>query len=153
AQATLTAQTPARYHPLEVVERGSHVHVHPDGTRHVHRGTTDVQGIYVAALTFEWPGPWGIEIVTTPPGGPVETSRLSVNALEAPRTPRPGAPAPRSRNLVASEVADLSQIDSSDPPDPRLHQTRIVDAITQGRPQVIVFASPRLCTSRVCGPV
>jgi hypothetical protein len=47
----------------------------------------------------------------------------------------------------------LRQIDSSDPPDPRLHQVRIADAIAQGKPQVIVFASPRLCTTRLCGPV
>jgi hypothetical protein len=65
----------------------------------------------------------------------------------------PGAPAPRSRNLVASDVNDLRRIDSSEPPDPRLHQTRIADAIAQGRPQVIVFATPKHCTSRVCGPV
>jgi hypothetical protein len=30
---------------------------------------------------------------------------------------------------------------------------RIADAIAQGKPQVIVFATPQLCTSRVCGPV
>src|SRR5207237_7507150 len=53
----------------------------------------------------------------------------------------------------ASDVSDLRQIDSSDPPDPRLHRTRIADAIAQGKPQVIVFATPRYCTSRVCGPV
>jgi len=152
-QARLTAHTPALYHALEVVEQGNHVHVHPDGTRHVHHGATDVQGIYVAALTFEWPGAWGLEVLATRPNGSVETARLSVNALQASRVPRPGTPAPRSRNLVAADVGDLSQIDSSEPPDPRLHQTRIADAIAQGKPQVIVFASPRLCTSRVCGPV
>jgi hypothetical protein len=58
-QAQLTAETPALYHPLEVVEQGNRVHVHPDGTRHVHSETTDVQGIYVAQVTFARPGPWG----------------------------------------------------------------------------------------------
>jgi hypothetical protein len=64
-----------------------------------------------------------------------------------------GTPAPRSRNRIASDVPELKQIDSSEPPDPRLHQTRIADAIAQGKPQMIVFATPRHCTSRVCGPV
>jgi hypothetical protein len=27
------------------------------------------------------------------------------------------------------------------------------DAIAQGKPQVIVFATPQFCSSRVCGPV
>ena len=78
---------------------------------------------------------------------------MTVSADEVARTPTVGTPAPRSRNLVAADVSDLRQIDSSEPPDPRLHQTRIADAIAQGKPQVIVFATPRYCTSRVCGPV
>jgi hypothetical protein len=78
---------------------------------------------------------------------------LSVNVPPVSLTPMAGTPAPRSRNLVASDVSDLRTIDSSEPPDPRLHQTRIADAIAQGKPQVIVFATPRYCTSRVCGPV
>src|SRR5262249_29341126 len=85
--------------------------------------------------------------------GAVDVARMTVHAEAVARSPMPGAPAPRSRNLVASDVADLRMIDSSDPPDPRLHQVRIADAIAQGRPQVIVFATPRYCTSRVCGPV
>jgi hypothetical protein len=76
-----------------------------------------------------------------------------VTALARPHAPLPGTAAPRSRNLIASDVSDLRQIDSSEPPDPRLHQTRIADAIRQSRPQLIVFATPKYCTSRVCGPV
>ena len=153
ADAQLVAVTSAVYQPLEVIESGRHVHVHPDGTRHEHDSATDVHGIYVAYLTLERPGPWGVEIVVQHEHGGVEASRLSVTALARPRAPLPGAPAPRSRNLVAADVSDLRLIDSSDPPDPRLHQTRIADAIRQNRPQVIVFATPKHCTSRVCGPV
>jgi hypothetical protein len=152
-EARLTTEAPARYHNLEVTEQGNHVHVHPDGSRHVHREMTDVQGIYVAQVAFTRPGAWGLEVLAQQGDRRVDAARLSVNVLGGSRIPMPGAPAPRSRNLIASDVSDLSMIDSSDPPDPRLHQTRIVDAIAQGRPQVIVFASPRLCTSRVCGPV
>jgi hypothetical protein len=152
-QAQLTAETPALYHRLEIVEQGNRVHVHPDGTRHVHSETTDVQGIYVTQVTFVHPGPWGLEILVQQGDRPVETARLSVNILEVSPTPKLGAPAPRSRNLIASDVSDLRQIDSSEPPDPRLHQTRIADAIAQGTPQVIVFATPKFCTSRVCGPM
>jgi len=148
----LTAARPAVYHKLEVVEQGNRVHIHPDGTRHLH-GTTDVNGIYVAHLPLDRPGPWGLEILASKGDGPVETARLSVTALDVPGAPMPGTSAPRSKNLVASDVADLRAIDSSDPPDPRLHQTRIADSIAQGRPQLIVFATPRYCASRVCGPV
>jgi hypothetical protein len=149
----LTTARPAVYHRLEVIEQGQHVHIHPDGTRHLHTSATDAHGIYVAHLSFDRPGAWGIEILARQGDGPVEAARLRVTALGAPRAPLPGTPAPRSRNLVAGDVSDLRTIDSSEPPDPRLHQTRIADAIAQGRPQVIVFATPRYCASRVCGPV
>lgn len=151
--AALVAVTPAVYHPLEVIDQGRHVHIHPDGTRHLHTAASDVHGIYVAPLVLERPGSWGLEIVARHGDGVVDAARLTVRALPETRSPQPGSPAPRSRNLVASDVRDLRQIDTSEPPDPRLHQTRIVDAIRQGRPQVVVFATPKFCTSRVCGPV
>jgi hypothetical protein len=152
-EAQLVAVTAAVYHPLEVIDQGRQIHVHPDGTRHAHDTATDVHGIYVAQLTLERAGPWGLEIVVRRADGAVEAARLSVNALPQPRSPMPGTLAPRSRNLVAGDVSDLRQIDSSEPPDARLHQTVIADAIRDGRPQVIVFATPKYCTSRVCGPV
>jgi hypothetical protein len=151
--ARLIAETPARYNRLEVIDQGKRIHIHPDGSRHVHGDASDVQGIYVAQVTFPRSGAWGLEVLAQSGGGAVESARLSVNTLAASLAPMPGTPAPRSRNLIASDVRELKQIDSSDPPDPRLHQTRIADAIAQAKPQVIVFATPRYCTSRVCGPV
>lgn len=151
--ARLIAETPARYHRLEVIEQGKRIHIHPDGSRHVHGEATDVQGIYVAQVTFSRSGTWGLEVLAQSVNGTVESARLSVNVLAASLAPMAGTPAPRSRNLIGSDVSELKLIDSSEPPDPRLHQTRIADAIAQGKPQVIVFATPRYCTSRVCGPV
>lgn len=151
--ARLITETPTRYQRLEVIEGGKRIHIHPDGSRHVHGDATDVQGIYVARVTFPRAGTWGLEILAQSGGGAVESARLSVSVIADSLTPMAGRPAPRSRNRIASDVSELKQIDSSDPPDPRLHQTRIADAIAQGKPQVIVFATPRYCTSRVCGPV
>ena len=149
----LYAEAPAPYHKLEVVEQDQRVHIHPDGTRHVHDGATDVLGVYVAQVRFPRPGPWGVEVLARRGNDPVDAARFTVEALATGQAPMPGMPAPRSRNLVVTDVADLRMIDSSDPPDPRLHQHRIADAIVQGKPQVIVFATPKYCTSRVCGPV
>jgi hypothetical protein len=151
--AKLVMEAPAPYRRLEVVEDGKPVHVHPDGTRHVHGETTDMRGIYVAHVTFDRPGAWGVEVLARRNDGSAEATRFTVDVLAVSRTPALGAAAPRSRNLVAGDVSDLRQIDSSEPPDPRLHQVRIADAIAQGKPQVIVFATPKYCASRVCGPV
>ena len=112
--ARLIAETPARYLRLEVIEQGKRIHIHPDGSRHVHGDATDVQGLYVAQVTFPRAGTWGLEILAQPGGGGVESARLSVGALEASLAPMVGTSAPRSRNRIAGDVADLKQIDSSD---------------------------------------
>jgi hypothetical protein len=147
------SEVTAAYETLKVVEQGQRVHIHPDGARHVHSETTDLRGLYVMPVTFDRPGMWGFEILVQQQDQPVEAVRLAVNVLATPATPALGSPAPPSRNRIASDVSDLRQIDTSDPPDPRLHQVRIADAMAQGRPQVIVFATPALCTTRLCGPV
>jgi hypothetical protein len=153
SQAQLRSEAKAVYHKLEVVEDKNRIHIHPDGSVHTHTDEADAQGIYAVPLTFERAGTWGIEVVAQEANQAPEAATFSVSVLDAPKTPAVGSAAPRSRNLIASDVSDLSKIDTSDPPDPRLHQVRIADAISQGRPQLIVFATPKFCTSRVCGPV
>lgn len=149
----LVAETTALYHPVGTVEGDERVHRHADGTRHVHRADSDVRGLYVTRLTFTRPGPWGIELQARDDNGSLARARISVTVADAPQTPALGSPAPRSRNLVASDVRDLREIDTSQKPDPRLHQVRIADIIAQRKPQLIVFATPQFCTSRMCGPV
>jgi hypothetical protein len=152
-EAHLKAETNAPFRPVANPAPGKKVHHHADGSRHVHDDATEVRGIYVTRLTFSRPGNWGVELVARQPDGLSETARLTIMVRETPTTPAIGSPAPRSRNLIASDVKDLRRIDTSERPDPRLHQTRIADAIATGKPQLIVFATPQFCTSRMCGPV
>src|SRR5262244_4547013 len=98
-------------------------------------------------------GDWGVELLVSQAGVAFEPVRLAVTVTEVASTPSVGSDAPRSRNLIARDVKNLRQIDTSPRPDPRLHQVRIADAIAQGKPQLIVFATPQFCTSRMCGPV
>jgi hypothetical protein len=112
-----------------------------------------VRGLYVAQLSFARAGGWGVELLVRQADGSFEPVRFAVTVHETAATPAVGSAAPRSRNLIARDVKDLRQIDTSPRPDPRLHQVRIADAITQGKPQLIVFATPQFCTSRMCGPV
>ena len=152
-EARLVAETNAPYHPIGSVRSGERVHRHVDGTTHVHRADSDVRGLYVSRLAFARPGHWGIEIQARDDQGSPASARLTVTVLDMSQTPTLGSLAPRSRNLIASDVKDLREIDTSSPPDPRLHRVRIADAIAQRKPQLIVFATPQFCTSRMCGPL
>ena len=152
-EARLVSETNAPYYPIGSVASTERVHRHIDGTAHVHRADSDVRGLYVTRVNFARPGDWAIEIQAREDHGSLATARFTVTVLDAPQTPALGSPAPRSRNLIASDVKDLREIDTSSRPDPKLHRVRIADAIAQRKPQLIVFATPQFCTSRMCGPV
>jgi hypothetical protein len=154
-QAQHAGDATASYSPIEFSEPPQTVHRHADGTQHVHGTSTDsdVRGIYIAQIPFARSGLWGIELVAHPRNASAETLRFTVTVLETSTTPALGSAAPRSRNLIAADVKDLRQIDTSARPDPSMHQVRIADAIAQKKPQIIVFATPQFCTSRMCGPV
>jgi hypothetical protein len=152
-ETSLTAEAQAVFYPIISKTQEAMMHVHTDGTRHVHTGGTEVRGLYVAQVHFPRSGEWGVELRVRQRGGADDSVRLAVTVQETSQTPALGSPAPRSRNLIASDVPTLLEIDTSRLPDQRLHQIRIADAMAQGKPQLIVFATPQFCLSRMCGPV
>lgn len=147
-RATLSSETDAR--PLTVtknfthVDRDGKVETHPLGTI----------GVYVAQVNFDRPGSWGVEITGSTRDGqaiPVLDPLLAVRERSA--SIGIGQPAPPSRQPLLSDVAgDIGQIDTSNPPDPDMHQMTIASAIGSGRPTVISFSSPAFCVSQTCGP-
>jgi hypothetical protein len=108
-------------------------------------------GTYVAHLTFDKAGDWGVEVTASRPNGAHMTARLPMNVLALPVVPGVGQPAPMTRNPTARDVADVETIDSGRPPDD-MHQLSIADAMQQHRPALVVFATPAFCTSKTCGP-
>ena len=152
-ETKLAAEIKVPYQAVKNVEEERSVHRHADGTEHVHGDDSGVRGLYVAQLSFARAGDWGVELLVSQANAAFEPVRLAVTVEKAAATPAVGSAAPRSRNIIARDVKNLRQIDTSQKPDARLHQVRIADAIAQGKPQLIVFATPQFCTSRMCGPV
>ena len=153
SEAKLAAEVRVPYQTVAKVKQGPALHRHADGTAHVHDDDALVRGIYVTQLGFSHAGDWGVELLVNRESAAVESVRLAVTVLDASTTPAVGSAAPRSRNPIARDVKNLREIDTSPKPDARLHQVRIADAIAQRKPQLIVFATPQFCTSRMCGPV
>jgi len=130
------------------------------GTTGIFKGESDAPfkgegleggGLYVAHLSFDKPGDWGVEITVTRPNGGRLSQRLPINVIDKPLVPAVGQPAPATHNPTAKDVADVETIDSGRPPDD-MHQLSIADAIQQHRPALVVFATPAFCTSNTCGP-
>ena len=110
-------------------------------------------GVYVTPVTFDRPGRWGMEITISQDSKKMKPILFQFDVQE--RTPEPAAgdPAPPSRQLTLSDVADVTEIDSSFPPRPHMHDVTVAEAIASGKPAVVAFATPAFCESRTCGPV
>lgn len=127
-------------------------HKHPDGATHNHFNVEADVGVYTSQVAFDKAGQWGVEALVQAKDGRQSTLRAPFEVQATPRAPDVGQPAPASRQPTINDVADISLIDSSAEPDPRLHNLTVADAIARGKPTLVVFATPGYCTSRICGP-
>lgn len=110
------------------------------------------RGAFIVRPTFDSAGPWGLEIVAQRPGQAITSQRLSINVAAESSAPMIGSPAPKSKTPTARQVAELTMISSDVEPDPRLHQMSVDEAVTSGKPSLILFATPGYCQTAVCGP-
>lgn len=129
----------------------------PDAPVAVVQGTfrwlvAETRGIYVASAGFSHAGDWGMEVVGHKSGGPEVRSRLVFSVTPTGHTPGLGTAAPPSDTLTASDRPGISLISTDANPDPTFYTLSIRQAIAAGKPFVVVFASPLLCTSATCGP-
>jgi hypothetical protein len=129
------------------------VHIHADGSRHVHVNVSDEVGVYTAWVEFDRPGVWGVEISMQSKDGKLkETLRPRFTVLPAGQTPAIGQPAPKSRQRLLVDVDSIEQIDSAANPEPDFHRMTVAEAVEAGRPALVFFAVPGYCDSRFCGP-
>jgi hypothetical protein len=116
-------------------------------------GPGDAKTVYVVPkVDFNRSGAWLAVAVLKGPDG-LETSRVpSPEVGRFPQIPQVGQKAPIIHTPTAADVGgDLAKIDTRVPPD-QMHEVDFADVVGK-RPIVLVFATPALCQSRVCGPV
>ena len=113
--------------------------------------------LYVANVPFEKPGRYEVlgmarlddRLVAATPASPP----LRVLPKDQDPVPAVGDAPPRIHTPTVSDVAgDLQKIDTRIPPAEDLLRTDFADVLGK-KPVVLVFATPQLCQSRVCGPV
>ncbi|MFN2617567.1 MAG: hypothetical protein ABR581_10650 [Thermoleophilaceae bacterium] len=137
---------PARYESLRVEPRflSRSVSTDPDAAR----------SVYVARTRFPRPGRYEVLgllrldqrlVAATAADPPLEVVKRSA-------VPEVGDRAPVVHTPTATDVGgDLSKIDTREPHD-SMHDTDFADVVGK-KPVILLFATPQLCQSRVCGPV
>ena len=114
------------------------------------------KSIYTTQIPFDKPGKYellgiarlGGKLVpaTTPMGG-IEVKETSGDPI-----PAVGTRPPRIHTPTVAEVGgDVASIDTRLPPS-SMHDVNFADVLGK-KPVVLLFATPQLCQSRVCGPV
>jgi hypothetical protein len=82
----------------------------------------------------------------------VATDPIYLGVGTSSQVPKVGEKAPIiTTPTVASVGGDVSKIDTRVPPD-SMHDVNFADVVGK-KPVILVFATPALCQSRVCGPV
>jgi hypothetical protein len=117
--------------------------------------TTDdpdaAQVAYVSEIPLNRPGPWSFGALTKE-GDSFKGSLLPTEGEVGQfDTPAPGDEAPMVHTPTADQVPDISEIDTRVPPSD-MHTDDLADVLGK-KPVVLLFATPALCQSRVCGPV
>jgi hypothetical protein len=108
--------------------------------------------VYAAQVPFAKPGQYSVMAVTEVGGKPVAApGQLKVIAKADDRIPEVGEPAPKvTTDTVASAGGDAEAIDTRRPTSD-MHGN-FADELGK-KPIALLFATPQLCQSRVCGPV
>jgi hypothetical protein len=110
------------------------------------------KSLYVSHLPFPKPGSYAVMGVAKLDGRLVATDPIGAQVLSTDPVPNVGDRAPViDTPTVRSVNGDVASIDTRTPPDD-MHDVNFAD-IAGKKPAVIVFATPALCQSRVCGPV
>ncbi len=110
--------------------------------------------IYVADVPFKRTGDVVVAALAKIDGRLMATEPAAMKVGSKGATP-PGIgdkAIPVSTPTVASVAGDVESIDTRVPPAPQLHQEDFAKVVGK-KPAVLLFATPQLCQSKVCGPV
>jgi hypothetical protein len=114
--------------------------------------TDPFAAVYAAQVPFAKPGQYSVMAVTIVDGQPVAApGQLEVTTASRDEVPDVGEAAPEVKtDTVGSAGGDVESIDTRQPPsDMHADFSKVVGS----KPVALLFATPQLCQSRVCGPV
>ncbi|HEX5013122.1 MAG TPA: hypothetical protein VFV72_03105 [Candidatus Limnocylindrales bacterium] len=110
-------------------------------------------GIFVTHATFPAAGDWMATFTTSTPESPEQTIPFSFQVHETASVVANGKPAPSVDTPTLADVGgDVSKISTDTEPDEAFYETSVADALAAKEPFVLVFATPKFCQTKTCGP-
>lgn len=109
------------------------------------------QVAYVSDIPLDKTGPWAFGALIKSGGSYTYSLLPTPHPVGQYPAPRVGQKAPVVSTPTVGSVSNISQIDTRVPPDD-MHSDDLANVLGK-KPVVLLFATPALCQSRVCGPV
>jgi len=109
----------------------------------------DAFGLYRASVPFDTPGVWQIDFEVSTGE---DTDSFLIDVQPEPRTVAIGAQAPLVETPTYPDTP-LDDITTDDEPLESLYTESFDTLLANGRPTVVLFATPAYCTSASCGPL
>jgi hypothetical protein len=112
-----------------------------------------LSGVYVTHADFPVAGAWTADFTTSAPGSPQQSIPFSFDVKEDARVVLPGEKAPSVDTPTLADVGgDIAKISTDETPVPAFYETSVADALAAQKPFVLVFATPKFCVTKTCGP-
>jgi hypothetical protein len=109
--------------------------------------------VYAADVPVAKPGTYAVLAVTDTGDGLATTgTQIQVKAPKDDDIPAPGDPAPRVKTDTIDSVGGNEDLLDTRRPPSDMHEDSF-DQVVGKKPVALLFATPQLCQSRVCGPV
>jgi hypothetical protein len=109
----------------------------------------DVRGLYVARVSLDTPGNWTVALA---PAGMGPTPPTPFVVTDDVLVPEVGVAAPAVATRTTKEYP-LEELTSDPDPEPAFYALSLDEALGNGKPTVVIFATPAFCTSQTCGPM
>jgi hypothetical protein len=113
-------------------------------------GAAGVQSLYVT--TVKVPRPGRFWLLAEPVGGRPIQGLGTLDIKRKTAAPAVGAKAPPSRTPTLADTP-IAKLTTATPPDRALLRYSVAETLAAHKPFVLVFATPKFCESRTCGPV
>ena len=109
--------------------------------------------IFAFDRDFSHGGDWGVEVEVTFPDGSEALNGIRFFVVDDSPSIKPGEKVPAIHTPVLADVnQNLRLLSSAEKPNLAFYEKSLDQAITSGKPTLLLFATPAYCQTRFCGP-
>jgi hypothetical protein len=152
AQGGLIHDATVHFHYYDLRDPDKAVYLsHADAAR-----VQDPEGlttIYTDESDFDLVGLWGVEVEAHLPDGSAASQRIGFEIQADTGTLGPGEKAPLVNTSTLDDVdQNPARLTTAEEPNLALHKVSLAQAVNNGKPTLLLLATPAFCQTRFCGP-